>query len=136
MEKIMVRSNLQDGRVAYWERHPAHPQGEIFIATATPQMVAMTTGVEERIRSGILSVVETEQQPPQDDDKPSSGDDTPVTDPFDVAGATIDEVLAAVQEGKIAAGDALIAEQQGKERTTLMAELAKLVEAEQLPPQE
>jgi hypothetical protein len=59
-----------------------------------------------------------------------NGDTTPTlpTD-FDVTGATVDEVLAAVKEGNVAAGDALIAEQQGKQRVSLLEKLGALVEA-------
>lgn len=67
-------------------------------------------------------------EPPADDNQPGDSDETPAE--FDVAGATVDEVLAAVKDGKIAAGDALIAEQQGKRRSSLLEKLAALVEAD------
>jgi len=59
-------------------------------------------------------------------------DDAPPVE-FDVAGATVEAVLAAVKDGKITADAALIAEQQGKKRTSLLSELTKLVEAESKP---
>lgn len=61
--------------------------------------------------------------------------DTP-PEPFDVASATVDEVVAAVNEGKVTASDALIAEQQGKKRATLIEALTKLADAESQTKQE
>lgn len=62
------------------------------------------------------------------------GSDASSPDPqpssFSVADATVDEVLAAVKAGEITAADALIAEQQGKKRATLIEALTKATEAE------
>ena len=72
-----------------------------------------------------------DQGQPPTGNEPQGGAETP-PEPFDVSDATIEEVLAAVEAGEVTAGDALIAEQQGsKRRTTLIAELTKLVEAQQ-----
>lgn len=50
---------------------------------------------------------------------------------FDVAGSTIEGVLAAVTAGTITAGDALVAEQQSaKKRATLIDQLTKLTEGD------
>lgn len=78
-------------------------------------------------------VVQTGVEPPTlvETDQPV---DNPPAAAFDVAGSTVEAVLAAVKEGKITANDALIAEQQGTaKRRTLLAELGKLVEAESKP---
>jgi len=76
--------------------------------------------------------------PPASEGQPNDGsgsNDAP--EPFDVANATVDEVLAAVADGKVTASDALIAEQQGsRKRATLIAELTKAVEAARKPAQE
>lgn len=51
---MRVRSNLPDNRVALWERHPAHPGGEVFIAGEGEHDVAATPAVQTRLKSGVL----------------------------------------------------------------------------------
>ncbi len=53
-ERITVKSGRTDGRVALWERHPDHPNGEVFVATDTPIEVARTLDVEAALRAGDL----------------------------------------------------------------------------------
>lgn len=56
---VLVRiSEPGDSVVALWERHPAHPGGEIFLAGSGEFEVAMTPAVEARLRNGRLVLVE------------------------------------------------------------------------------
>lgn len=59
---IRVKSGLPDNRVALWERHPDHPNGEVFIAGEGEHDVAATPAVVERLKRGAL--VEVEPEPP------------------------------------------------------------------------
>lgn len=64
---IRVRvSDADGGRVALWERHPAHPDGEVFLAGPGVFEVALTPAVETRLSRGVLVRVEekeTEKKP-------------------------------------------------------------------------
>jgi hypothetical protein len=40
--------------VALWEKDPAHPGGEVYIAGDKPVEVALTPEVVKRIREGVL----------------------------------------------------------------------------------
>jgi hypothetical protein len=52
---ITVKSNLADKtRVALWEVHPDHPDGEVFIADDKEHKVAETTRVTAALRGGQL----------------------------------------------------------------------------------
>lgn len=44
--------------VALWERHPDHPNGEVFLYGDAVFEVALTPAVEARLRSGVLELVE------------------------------------------------------------------------------
>jgi hypothetical protein len=65
MQTAFVRSKLKEQRVAAWEKHPAHPGGEIYVAGPVPVMVAMTTFVHKRIAEGYIEVVEKGQPAPK-----------------------------------------------------------------------
>lgn len=49
----------QTNQVALWERHPDHPEGEVFLAGDGTFEVAATPAVETRLRNGRLLLVET-----------------------------------------------------------------------------
>jgi len=52
---ITVRAARQDGRVALWERHPDHPEGEIFVASGGgPVRAARTPLVLRALADGAL----------------------------------------------------------------------------------
>lgn len=60
---IKVKSALKQepdggGRVALWERNPAHPGGEVFVASDTPVEAALTLEVVKAIQDGKLTIVE------------------------------------------------------------------------------
>src|SRR5512142_1698451 len=55
---IWVASGRTDGRVVLWERHPAHPNGEAFVADQAPHQVAETAEVLTRLGTGQLVRVE------------------------------------------------------------------------------
>lgn len=62
LKRIKVRSNLvnaPDGgaRIALSEKHPDHPDGEVFIAGPGEFEVANTPGVNTAIREGRLAPV-------------------------------------------------------------------------------
>jgi len=62
----LIRVRVADptvNQVALWERHPAHPGGEVFIAGAGEFEVAATPAVEARLRNGRLVQVETSVAP-------------------------------------------------------------------------
>ncbi len=66
LEKILVEPAETDGRVILWERHPQHPDGEIYLTAdegAEPVEVARTEGVNEAIREGRLNHIRTTQRP-------------------------------------------------------------------------
>ena len=44
--------------VALWERHPEHPDGEVFLAGGGVFEVALTPAVEARLRDGRLILAE------------------------------------------------------------------------------
>lgn len=58
MELITVKA-AQTGRVALWERNPAHPGGEVFVAGDLVVQVALTPEVQTRLNNGLLLLVET-----------------------------------------------------------------------------
>lgn len=52
---IRVRvANPDSGRVVLWERHPDHPDGEVFLVGSGEFVVAATAAVEARLRNGSL----------------------------------------------------------------------------------
>jgi hypothetical protein len=68
---ILVRiGDPGDPTVALWERHPAHPGGEVFLAGPGEFEVAMTPAVEARLRNGRLVLVEPAIAPTVDEGAP------------------------------------------------------------------
>jgi len=57
-ELIWVKSGRDDDQVAAWEKDPAHPGGEVFVARAgeknDPVRVARTPFIEDKLRSKDL----------------------------------------------------------------------------------
>lgn len=51
---IMVKSKANN--VGLWERHPAHPNGEIFVGT-NPVEVAETPAVKQALADGRIELV-------------------------------------------------------------------------------
>lgn len=52
---ITVSAARLDGRVALWERHPDHPQGEVLVTSGSgPVLVARTPGVLRALADGRL----------------------------------------------------------------------------------
>lgn len=58
---IRVRSGIEGDRVAFWERHPAHPGGEVLIAGAAVFEVGDTVEVQNALKDGRLVKVETKK---------------------------------------------------------------------------
>jgi len=54
---IGVRSGLEGGRCALWERHPSHPGGGVLVYGPRTFRAALTPAVAERLVSGQLEEV-------------------------------------------------------------------------------
>jgi len=67
MSYVTVRGTPGTVRVVLWERDPAHPGGEVFIAGEAPVSAGLTEAVLIRIRDGRLDVVEGEEVGPAED---------------------------------------------------------------------
>lgn len=66
MDTLRVRlADPDSNRVALWERHPAHPGGEVWLAGAGEFDVAATPAVVARLRDGRLVAVESVQEEEQ-----------------------------------------------------------------------
>jgi hypothetical protein len=64
MDAIRVRvADPTSSTVALWERHPAHPGGEVWLIGAGEFDVAATPAVEARLRDGRLIPVEPAAAP-------------------------------------------------------------------------
>ena len=55
--QLTVQSALAEGQVALWERHPAHPDGEAFIADGDQHRVAATPMVLAAVARNVLVIV-------------------------------------------------------------------------------
>ncbi len=79
MDVIRVRVAEPDsGRVVLWERHPAHPTGEVWLAGAGEYDVAATPAVVARLRDGRLVQVDPAAAPAPE---PVSTGERPEKDP-------------------------------------------------------
>jgi hypothetical protein len=67
-ELITVKAAPDFLRVALWERNPAHPGGEAFVAGDLVAQVALTAEVQTRLNTGILVQVVTEAKPAKPDE--------------------------------------------------------------------
>lgn len=66
MDMLRVRAADPAGTtVALWERHPAHPGGEVWLSGAGEFDVAATPAVVARLRDGRLVAVESVQEEEQ-----------------------------------------------------------------------
>lgn len=61
---ITVKSNLKDkSKVAFWEQHKAHPDGEVFVTGEGEFQVARTTAVIQAIgQERIVEVGKTKEE--------------------------------------------------------------------------
>jgi len=71
--RITVSAACLDGRVALWERHPDHPDGEVLVTAGNevasgtgPVVVARTPGVLRALADGrlVLAPVSAPADPP------------------------------------------------------------------------
>lgn len=60
---MIVKSTLPAGKVCLWERHPAHPGGEVFIADNSPHEAGDTAEIQIRLKRGLLVEVKPEPEP-------------------------------------------------------------------------
>lgn len=79
---MIVKSTLPAGRVALWETHPAHPNGEVFIADQEPVEVGATEQVHKRLADGWLVEVKPEKpvkppEPVEPPEMPEPAEDKP-----------------------------------------------------------
>lgn len=63
MDLITVKSNVEN-RIALWEKNPAHPSGEVFVAGDIAVTVALTDEVQIRLRNEIIVVADGVPTPP------------------------------------------------------------------------
>lgn len=57
MDLIAVKSNVTN-RIALWQKHPAHPGGEVFVAGDIVALVANTDEVQTRLRNELLTATD------------------------------------------------------------------------------
>lgn len=59
---IKVKATKTENKVALWERHPDHPNGEVFVTgNGEAVKVANTVAVRDAIRRGALVEVQPEK---------------------------------------------------------------------------
>ena len=63
MDLITVKSNVKN-HVALWQKHPAHPSGEVFVAGAIVATVANTDEVQIRLRNEFIVTTDELPTPP------------------------------------------------------------------------
>ena len=61
MNQVRVKSNLPNDQVVLWERDPAHPDGEAYIAGDTTVVVAETPAVSRLLAE--KKIVKSGKQP-------------------------------------------------------------------------
>lgn len=54
---ITVKSALPPEKVAFWEAHPDHPDGEVFVAGEDDFEIGETANAKRAIRQGRLETV-------------------------------------------------------------------------------
>lgn len=100
MITVVPGPNVRAGEVAIWERHAAHPDGELYVAHGDgPTLAAPTSLVSDRISKGrLLQVIEPsapaaaapepDQGVPPDTDQQTTTDtgQEPPADPLDAPG--------------------------------------------------
>lgn len=135
MKTLLVKT--ADPRKAFWQRHEAHPDGEVFVHGPHAAEVAETAAVRRALKEGRL-VEATEEEMPQvynwKGERYTA--ETLATAPAEflvhlaergllpaVELGTVDEVLADVKAGNLSPAVALAAERAGKGRVTLIAAL-------------
>lgn len=126
---VKVAPAKNDNRVVVWEVHPDHPNGEVFIVgNGKPYEVAHTPRIAGLLGRGVLLTLQSndsaDDAPGADTDEDSEASESI----FNVSEATIAGVLGAVVNGDISAEDALSQELEGKQRSTLIAQLEEMID--------
>ena len=113
---IKVMAAIEDGRALLWEKHPDHPNGEIFIAgNGATVEVARTIQVNAYIEQQKLVVVKEEPEPIPPPVQPIDGyDDMTAADIVELLPTLTDEEKSAIAEY----------EATNKNRSTILKELA------------
>ena len=115
--------------VALWERHPAHPGGEVFLFGDGVFEVALTPAVEARLRSGVLELVEEAAAAPAGDRghsalvkpvaaKDGPAGDTPDQGPVSASNAGPAPVVDAPPAGQVLPAEEPLEEVSVVERVT------------------
>lgn len=118
---IKVKAAIEDGRALLWEKHPDHPNGEIFIAgNGAIVEVARTIQVNAYIEQQKLVVVKEEPEK-QEEPEPIPPSVQPIEGYDDMTAADIVELLPTLTDEEKAA----IAEYEAtnKNRSTVLKEL-------------
>ncbi len=64
MEIVTVRSTASDSKIVIWERHPEHPNGEVFVVSDQKEKrVALTSAVLAELAKGRLEIVFASPRP-------------------------------------------------------------------------
>lgn len=63
MDLITVKQNVEN-RIALWEKNPAHPSGEVFVAGDIVATVALTDEVKIRLRNEFIVATNEAPTPP------------------------------------------------------------------------
>lgn len=101
MDKIKVKvANPESPSVTLWERHPAHPGGEIWLSGAGSFDVAATSAVMAQVRAGKLIVVKSGPAPAPEPEveinpkeKPAASSAAGVKEPVAKKEEALDEAL-------------------------------------------
>lgn len=73
VETILVTSGRDDDRVALWERHPDHPDGEVYVAGKVEVEVAKTPRVHQQLSRGQLVEVKATKSSAKSSEPSKSG---------------------------------------------------------------
>lgn len=119
---IRVKGAANDRRVILWERHPAHPRGEIFIAgDGHAHTAAETAAVKRLLGEGRLVPVQTQVTPARPQTPPTQTQSAP-WDGYDEA--TVEEVVERLRGMDAAERERVLAyERSNKARKGIIAPL-------------
>jgi hypothetical protein len=76
-ERITVKSNVPDNRLALHERHPDHPDGEVMVYGDEPKEVARTPRVSRALGDELLTRVTASGKASKEDEDSAAADPPP-----------------------------------------------------------
>lgn len=117
---ISVKGAGNDNRVILWERHEAHPDGEIFLSNdGKARQVAETAAVQRKLADGAL--VKAGTQPAAAPSQPAPTPPPAAAQPWDgYDDATTDEIIERLRGMEPEAREQALAYERGnKNRVTI-----------------